>query len=111
MTGTPHRRGPDHGLEWRVVYRRAGWAPKTKATRRFARRRDLDRFLHRLLGHGRPDLPPLEQLRVTWREVGPWRGDEPDRPRCGQPRSDGRPCRQPVRVPGDTCPWHEGDPT
>jgi hypothetical protein len=26
--------------------------------------------------------------------------------RCGQPRVDGRPCRQAVRGPGRTCGWH-----
>ena len=32
----------------------------------------------------------------------------PKPPRCGRPRSNGKPCRQWVDAEGDACTWHAG---
>ncbi len=76
---TPHRRGPDHGREWRLHWRRETWSPTTRTkSRRFTSRAHLDRFLRdRLLGTDRPDLGRVTDIRVTWRHVGPWQDGDP----------------------------------
>jgi hypothetical protein len=69
----PAVKTPLKGHEWRVTWRRTTWSPTTSTkSRAFARRQAAVAFLAKLTADERPDLGPLEVLRLDIRRVGQW---------------------------------------
>jgi hypothetical protein len=61
-------------VEWRVRYRRTAWGPGSGAKAvKFGRRELADAYAAKLQSGGRPDLSPLEYVRVEERTASRWR--------------------------------------
>lgn len=60
-------------IEFRVMYRRADWAPAaSNKTRKFTRIKDVQRCLDRLNDYESRGLSK-PTIRVSWRQVGEWK--------------------------------------